>query len=145
MDGIRSKEKQAVYLEAKHIVKTYGQTVAVNDFALEIGKGEIVGLLGGNGAGKSTLRRIISGVTIPDSGELLIEGNPVSFKEFSPLSANQLGIRVVYQELSLCTNLKVYENFYVELSGILKKKKTGGNIRRNWPKTCWMRYFLKPA
>jgi len=59
--------------------------------------------------------RIIAGVTIPDSGRMFFDGQEVPFNAFRPLEATLRGIRTVYQESSLCTNLKVYEDFYIEL------------------------------
>ena len=109
-----------VLLEAKNILKAYGPTVAVNEYCMKIFPGEVVGLLGGNGAGKSTLMRVISGVTTPDKGEIQFAGQTLDWHEFNPLHATRMGIRVVYQELSLCLNLKVYENFYIELSSMMK-------------------------
>ncbi|MCI1959632.1 MAG: ATP-binding cassette domain-containing protein [Clostridia bacterium] len=109
-----------VLLEANHIVKQYGKTTATNDVSIYINYGEVLALVGGNGAGKSTLTRMISGVTKPDSGEVIFEGQKLDLNTFNSRMATQMGIRVVYQELSLCTNLKVYENFYVELYSMFK-------------------------
>ncbi len=101
-------------LNASGLVKVYGSTRAVDDMSVSLNKGEVLGLVGSNGAGKSTLMRIISGVTKPSGGSLEFFGDKIEADHFSTVKARQLGIRVVYQELSLCTNLKVYENFYVE-------------------------------
>ena len=120
-------EPSDILLEGKQLTKTYGKTVAVDHFDIKIHRGEVIGLLGSNGAGKSTLTRLISGVSKPDSGELVFDGKPINLKEFSPRQAENIGIRVVYQELSLCTNLRVYENFFVELETLFKDK-------RNWRK-----------
>lgn len=110
-----------ILLNATRLVKIYGHTTAINKFDLMIRKGEVIGLLGGNGAGKSTLTRVISGVTVPDEGEMVFDGVKIEFGPFNPAAANSLGIRVVYQELSLCTNLRVYENFFIELSSMFRK------------------------
>lgn len=116
-----------ILLEGRQLTKTYGKTVAVDHFDIMIRRGEVIGLLGSNGAGKSTLTRLISGVSKADSGEMTFDGQSINLKDFSPRMAESIGIRVVYQELSLCTNLKVYENFFVELEALFKNK-------RNWRK-----------
>jgi ribose transport system ATP-binding protein len=96
------------------VSKAYGQTVAVSDMSLEISPGKVVGVIGPNGAGKSTLMRIVAGETIPDEGGLSIAGRRVDFERFSPQAAHALGVRFVHQELSLCSNLTVAENFLIE-------------------------------
>lgn len=104
------------FLHASGVTKIYGPTVANKDVQISISGGEVVGLVGANGAGKSTLMRVLSGVTIPDDGRMEICGNSIEWGEYNPIQASSRGIRVVYQELSLCTNLTVYENFYIEQS-----------------------------
>jgi ribose transport system ATP-binding protein len=96
------------------IAKRYGATNALRGVTLNVIRGEVIGLIGANGAGKSTLTRILSGVTLPTSGELVHDGQPIDLAVYSPAVAIRLGIRVVYQDLSLCTNLSVFENFWVE-------------------------------
>ena len=60
-------------LEVKNVVKQYGDYVALNSVSLSIPKGSIYGLLGPNGAGKTSLIRIINQITLPDSGEVLLD------------------------------------------------------------------------
>ncbi|CAO3440753.1 ATP-binding cassette domain-containing protein [Azospirillum endophyticum] len=96
------------------ISKSYGPTRVNENIHLSISPGEILGLVGANGAGKSTLMRILCGVTQPDSGTLAIAGTKVEFASHSPREARARGIRIVHQELSLCTNLTVAENFFLE-------------------------------
>ncbi len=118
--GVGNENKTGFLVETKNLVKKYNKTVATNDVSIRINHGEVLALVGGNGAGKSTLTRQISGVTRPDSGEVYFEGEKLDLDSFTPQRATDMGIRVVYQELSLCTNLKVYENFYVELHNLFK-------------------------
>jgi ribose transport system ATP-binding protein len=99
---------------AEGLTKRFGATTAVNSVSLEVGRGRITALLGGNGAGKSTLTRILSGTQSPNEGGLVIENCPIDFGNYSPQRARVLGIRVVHQELSLCTNLTVGENVLLE-------------------------------
>ncbi len=101
-------------IHTRNIRKVYGPTTANRDVEIFIDRGEVIGLVGANGAGKSTLMRILAGVTHPDEGSLVVSGSEIDWRTYSPSRASDLGIRVVYQELSLCTNLTVYENFYLE-------------------------------
>ncbi|MDQ0390536.1 ATP-binding cassette domain-containing protein [Labrys monachus] len=96
------------------ITKAFGPTVANADVSLHIARGDVLGLVGGNGAGKSTLMRILCGVFRPDSGTLNVDGRPVPFDGFDARAAQDAGIRIVHQELSLCSNLTVAENFFLE-------------------------------
>ena len=79
------------------------------DFALRAG--ECVGLVGHNGAGKSTLMHVVAGTLIPDRGRIVIRGEPR--QAYSVVLAHKLGVRCVFQELSLCPNLTVAENVHV--------------------------------
>ena len=112
---------QDCLFELRSITKSYGATVALRDVSITIGEGEVIGLIGANGAGKSTLTRIVSGVTVPDTGELFHQGRPINPAGYIPAAASQLGIRVVYQELSMCTNLSIFENFYIEQHASVSK------------------------
>src|SRR5580704_18554123 len=106
--------KQENLFGLNSVVKRYGATTALRGISLTVDRGEVIGLVGANGAGKSTLTRVISGVTLPDSGQLFHDGHLIDLAAYSPAVARRLGIRVVYQDLSLCTNLSVFENFCVE-------------------------------
>jgi simple sugar transport system ATP-binding protein len=98
-------------LALKNIHKTFGGVIAVQDFSIAINPGEIVALVGDNGAGKSTLIKMISGVYTPTSGGILLEGREVTFKDATV--AKQNGIEVVYQDLALCEQQKVYMNMFL--------------------------------
>lgn len=108
------RKEELPFLCAKGLLKIYGPTVAVNDVDFSVQRGEILALIGGNGAGKSTLTKLLSGVVTSDRGSLQIEGEEIDMGRYSPAVARKKGIRVVHQELSLCKNLTVYENFYIE-------------------------------
>ena len=95
-------------LEMRAITKTYGNLRAVDDVSFDLAPGEVHALLGHNGAGKSTLVKILSGVVQPDSGTVLIDGVEVSPR--SPRHAQELGVALVDQELSLVPVLTVEEN-----------------------------------
>ncbi len=84
---------------------------ALKGVSIEIGQGEVIGLIGENGAGKSTLMKILSGVYQPDSGEIRIAGKAT--KLANAADANSKGIGMVFQEQSLLTNMTVGENIYL--------------------------------
>jgi len=93
------------------IRKNFGAIEALKGISFDIGRGEVVALLGDNGAGKSTLVKIISGGQEPSAGRMIYEGKEVSFA--SPAEAKAAGIETVYQDLSLCTNVDVVANFFM--------------------------------
>ncbi len=96
------------------ITTTFGPTVANDHIDLHVGCGDMIGLVGGNGAGKSTLMRALGGVIRPDGGSIEIAGQAVAFERYGAAEAQVHGIRMVHQELSLCGNLSVAENFFLE-------------------------------
>lgn len=96
------------------ITKAYGPTLANAGIDLVAMPGEVIGLVGGNGAGKSTLMRILSGAVPPTLGGIAFDGEPFPFARYDTGEAQRRGIRMVHQELSLCTNLSVAENFFIE-------------------------------
>lgn len=95
-------------LELKNITKTFGSVVANNDVSIKIRKGTIHAIVGENGAGKSTIMRIAYGFYTADSGEILIDGKPVSIK--NPHDAIALGIGMVHQHFMLVDTMTVAEN-----------------------------------
>jgi ribose transport system ATP-binding protein len=90
------------------ISKLYPGVVALDDVSLEIGAGEIVGLIGENGAGKSTLMKVLGGGISPDSGFITIDGETLD--RLTPPEATARGIAFVHQELNPFTNLDVAAN-----------------------------------
>ena len=104
-------------VEFRNIVKTFGGVHAVENVSLDLGEGEVLGLLGHNGAGKSTLIKILSGVFTADSGEIRFAGRPVAIR--STRDAKSLGIETIYQTLALSENLDAVANLFLgrELAG----------------------------
>ena len=104
-------------VEFRNIVKTFGGVHAVENVSLDLGEGEVLGLLGHNGAGKSTLIKILSGVFTADSGEIRFAGRPVEIR--STRDAKSLGIETIYQTLALSENLDAVANLFLgrELTG----------------------------
>ena len=98
-------------LVAKNLSKKYGKVVALDSADLELYPGEVLGVIGDNGAGKSTLIKALCGAVIPDSGDILLDGNKVSFT--SPIEARKLGIETVYQNLALSPALSITDNMFL--------------------------------
>ncbi len=92
--------------------KAYGPVVALEGLDLEIGAGEVLGIVGQNGSGKSTLLKILSGLALPDRGEILMGGTSVLLD--SAAAAARHGIGMVHQEQSLIPNLTVAENIFLD-------------------------------
>jgi simple sugar transport system ATP-binding protein len=99
------------FLEARGIVKRYGNVRALDGASFTVFPGEVVALIGDNGAGKSTFVKTLSGVTRPDGGEILVDGAAVSFA--SPIEARRHGIETVYQDLALAPDLDAAANLYL--------------------------------
>ena len=97
-------------LEARDITKVYGHVSALSEANFEVKAGEVVALIGDNGAGKSTLVKILSGTETPTSGEILIDGKPVTSRA---LAARHYGIETVYQDLALAPHLNPVQNMYL--------------------------------
>ncbi|HEU5348403.1 MAG TPA: ATP-binding cassette domain-containing protein [Ktedonobacterales bacterium] len=93
------------------ISKAFGAVQALQNVDFEVYSGEVVGLVGDNGAGKSTLIKTVSGVNIPDSGAIYVNGVHATITK--PSDATNLGIETVYQDLALCDNLDVVANLYL--------------------------------
>ncbi|MGA2615104.1 MAG: ATP-binding cassette domain-containing protein [Spirochaetia bacterium] len=95
------------------VEKYFGLVCALKNVNLEVGKNEIVGLIGDNGAGKSTLVKILTGVFPPTRGELSIAGRKVDWRAYSVLSAHAHGIETVYQDKSLGEKQALWRNFFI--------------------------------
>ncbi len=101
----------APLLRLENITRNFGAIEALRGISFDIGRGEVVALLGDNGAGKSTLVKIIAGGLAASSGRMIFEGIERNFA--SPAEAKAAGIETVYQDLSLCTNVDVVANFFM--------------------------------
>jgi simple sugar transport system ATP-binding protein len=91
--------------------KRYGAIEALAGVDIALRRGEVTSLCGDNGAGKSTLVKILSGASVPTTGTLEIDGEPVRLR--SPRQAQQVGIQTVYQDLGIAPHLTVTENVFL--------------------------------
>ena len=119
-------------MQARGLVKRYGQVTALDGADFELRAGEILAVIGDNGAGKSSLIKCLSGATIPDEGEIELDGKPIHFK--SPIDARRVGIETVYQDLAVAPAMTIAENLFLgrelrregflgSVLGMLDKKK----------------------
>jgi len=93
------------------VIDRSGSPLAVDGVTVDLYPGEVVGLVGGNGAGKTTLIRTLSGAHTADSGEILIDGEPVTIGD--PRDAKNLGIETIYQTLALADNIDAPGNVFL--------------------------------
>jgi Raf kinase inhibitor-like YbhB/YbcL family protein len=107
-------------VEVSSVVKTFGPTVALGGANLRAYPGEVQAIIGGNGSGKSTLAKVISGVLIPDSGEVSIMGESAT----TPVEARALGIANVFQEVLVADECSVLDNVYLGSDQLLSSTLT---------------------
>ena len=98
-------------IQAKGLVKRYGQVTALDGADFELRAGEIMAVIGDNGAGKSSLIKCLAGATIPDEGEIFLDGARAQFK--SPIDARRAGIETVYQDLAVAPAMTIAENLFL--------------------------------
>jgi rhamnose transport system ATP-binding protein len=110
-DGTSSRATTDPVLVLTGSTKAFGAVTALADGSVTLYPGEAHALLGENGAGKSTLVKILAGVHQPDSGSLVINGEPVHFG--GPTASRSAGIAVIYQEPTLFPDLSVAENIFM--------------------------------
>jgi putative spermidine/putrescine transport system ATP-binding protein len=108
------------FLKIENLNRTFGKTVAVHDFDLEVEKGEFVSLLGPSGCGKTTTLRMVAGFETPSSGKLMVNGEDITNKP-----ANQRNVGMVFQSYALFPNLTVAGNigFGLELVRMPSKER----------------------
>ena len=109
--GVRSVTKQVSVLRMEGIRKEFPGVVALDGVDLDVRPGEVHVLLGENGAGKSTLMKIVSGALSKSAGRVWING--IETEITGPLHARELGIGIIYQELTLVPELSADENIYL--------------------------------
>ena len=105
------------YLEINNVSKTYGTKKVLNDISIKVPKQSIYGLLGPNGAGKTTLIRILNQITMPDSGQVLLDGKPLSPKDIA-------NIGYLPEERGLYKKMKVGEQaiYLAQLKGMERRE-----------------------
>ena len=122
--------KPATVLKAQGLVKRYGHVTALDGADFELRSGEILAVIGDNGAGKSSLIKALSGATVPDSGEIWLDGVPTKFK--APIEARRAGIETVYQDLAVAPAMTIAENVF--LGREVRRPGWRGNVLRQLDK-----------
>ena len=102
---------RAPLLEVSGVSKYFGGVIALRDVSTTVRAGEVTCVLGDNGAGKSTFIKLLSGVHVPDAGELLLDGAPLALA--SPRDALDRGIATVFQDLAMIPLMSVWRNFFL--------------------------------
>lgn len=102
---------QPFLLQVRNVRKHFPGVLALDGVSLDLRAGEVLAVVGENGAGKSTLMKIMAGIYQPDGGELLLDGQLVSFKNVG--EALRRGISLIHQELNLAENLSVSANLFL--------------------------------
>lgn len=105
--------KSNLALELKNITKSFGSVVANKNVSIQVKKGEILSILGENGSGKTTLMNMVSGIYYPDSGQMFIEGQPVTIA--SPKDAFNYKIGMIHQHFKLVDVFSAAENIILGL------------------------------
>lgn len=113
-------------LQGRGIVKRYGNVTALDGADFELRAGEILAVIGDNGAGKSSLIKALSGATVPDEGEILLDGAPVQFR--TPMDARRAGIECCYQDLAVAPAMTIAENLF--LGRELRRAGPAGSLLR---------------
>jgi fructose transport system ATP-binding protein len=98
-------------MQARGLVKRFGKVTALDGADFELRAGEILAVIGDNGAGKSSLIKCLSGASIPDEGELYLDGQRIHFK--SPIDARRAGIETVYQDLAVAPAMTIADNLFL--------------------------------
>ena len=114
-------------IEISSVRKSFGPTVALGGANLKAYAGEVHAIVGGNGSGKSTLAKVISGVLIPDSGQISILGKSAT----SPVEAKALGIANVYQEVLVADECSVLDNLYLGSDNLFSSNLSGEDKAKN--------------
>ena len=141
------KRSSKIDIEVKHLIKTYGDVVAVNDINFNVNTGEVFGMLGPNGAGKTTTVEILEGLRIADSGRVTILGMDVARvpKAIKQRIGAQLQSPALMPSLTVNELLDVFSGFYnkslpitelvemlslTESRKVLVKNLSGGQLQR---------------
>lgn len=107
----RRDSNSTVAIRVRNVSKSFPGVQALRSVNFELLSGEVHGLVGANGAGKSTFIRMLSGASIPDTGEIEVQGSPLLFDD--PRLQRGAGIAAIYQELTIIPEMSVLSNAFL--------------------------------
>ncbi|MFT4269443.1 MAG: sugar ABC transporter ATP-binding protein [Pantoea sp.] len=111
MQNLQPAEQSDVIIETRNVSRIYPGVTALDQVNYRVYRNKVNVLIGENGAGKSTMMKMLAGVETPSSGEILLDGQPVSLH--STHQAEQHGISIIFQELNLFPNMNVMDNIFI--------------------------------
>ena len=120
-------------VELKDLYLAFGEYAVLKGVTLGLFRGETLSVLGGSGAGKSTILRLILGLSLPDSGEVRVEGQDISNVPLTEVLALRRNMGMVFQEAALFDSLTVYDNvgFYLHEHTSLSEDEIGRRVRES--------------
>ena len=120
-------------VELKDLHLAFGEHAVLKGVTLGLFRGETLSVLGGSGAGKSTILRLILGLSLPDSGEVRVEGQDISNVPLTEVLALRRNMGMVFQEAALFDSLSVYDNvgFYLHEHTSLSESEIGRRVRES--------------
>ena len=124
MENIWRKKLHQV--EIKSVNASYdGSLKVLNDLSIELGRGEIVSLIGPSGSGKSTLLKLLVGLIKPTNGEVIIQNNKINYDRKDDLRFARSKIAIVFQQYNLFQNMNVLKNICIAPVKIQRRKSKG--------------------
>lgn len=129
--GPRPEMAEQPIVEVRELHIAFGENTVLSGISLALYKGETLCILGGSGTGKSTILRLILGLTVPDDGEVLIQGRSLTRSSLGEVLAIRRNMGMVFQEAALFDSLTVYDNvgFYLHEHTDLPEAEIGTRVR----------------
>jgi branched-chain amino acid transport system ATP-binding protein len=118
--------EEGIFLQVKKVTKSYGGITAIREMSFDLGKGEILGLIGPNGSGKTTLVNLMTGFVRPDSGEVFFRQRRIT--GLPPHKIADLGVTRTFQIMRPYHSLPAYKNLIVPLNSPRIKRSRGGKL-----------------
>ena len=108
--GQQADQRVTLAIRVRNVSKSFPGVQALRKVSFVLETGEVHGLVGANGAGKSTFIRMLSGASTPDTGDIEVQGRPISFED--PRAQRNNGIAAIYQELTIIPEMSALSNVF---------------------------------